>query len=89
MIQNQKTSLPESKAESMVNKFKDHIMPSATQPNFMPKQSLEPTNKSKEQRINIFNCKDEVRDGVAGSSMLMNYEFSTPHCHKIEDYHIG
>jgi hypothetical protein len=34
-------------------------------------------NADKEARINIFNCREDTHEGQ-GSSMLLNYEFSTP-----------
>ena len=45
-------------------------------------------SKPQEVRVNIFNCKDDLKEGP-GFSMLTNYEFSTPQCSKIEDYQLG
>ena len=61
--------------------------PNTTTTNILPVAD-KTTSKPPEPRVNIFNCKDDLKEGTT-SSMLVNYEFSTPWCSKIEDYQLG
>jgi serine/threonine protein kinase len=54
-----------------------------------PKDSSLEKGNFNDKIINIFKCNEEVSNGGSTSSMLLNYEFSTPWCSKIEDYQLG